>query len=102
MSRAELNTLIDSGDYAALIKITLNANAKAAEGVFCQCAEPDVVGLDLMCGECYLEVESQREGRQRALREPHAYVVGRHDDIGMCDFCTRWKDDPIHVKEATR
>ena len=94
----KVDALIDAKDWGALIAMALNANAKAAEGVFCSCDKPDVTGRDLMCVRCGLEVEAQRERRVREMREPHPYepMVG-HEDFGMCGFCSRWQDDPIHT-----
>lgn len=96
----KIDDLIDEGDWAGLIGVALNAWVRGENGEFCQCETPDVVGYDLMCAACGLEVQSQIEKRERAMSEPHPYKPMRDDRFGMCDFCSRWKDDPIH-REAS-
>ena len=86
-----------TGNWEPLIGVTMEARAEAEEGHYCECSDPQVTGLDLMCADCLLEVESQHEARQKAHDAPHAYVrMAGGRDFGMCDFCTRWEDDPIH------
>lgn len=97
MTDRKIDAMIDAEDWGGVIGLAVNAWMSAAEGVFCRCTEPDVVGRDLMCARCNLEVKSQREKRERERHEPHPYepMVGR-SDFGMCGFCSRWQDDPIH------
>ena len=93
---SKIDELIDNEDWGALIGVALNAWQKADGGVFCKCDTPDVTGYDLMCVECCLEVQSQRVKREKAMSEPHPYKPMPNADFDMCDFCSRWKDDPIH------
>jgi hypothetical protein len=98
-ARERINQAIDAKDWATVIGIAMHASASAAEGHYCECPEPDVCGFDLMCGVCGLENRVQIQKREAAYAAPHQYVAGRHDDIGMCDFCTGWRDDPRHVAD---
>lgn len=86
------------GDYKPLIAIGMRAAASGWKGERCRCAKPEVVGLDLMCRACLLESESQMERRVAALRAPHDFVPKKDQklDVGMCAFCSGWRNDPRH------
>lgn len=69
----------------------------------CECEEPILTGLDLMCGRCLRENDAQYDKRTEAINSPHAFQTRPGDEalerLGMCSFCSRWKDDPIHNPE---
>ena len=107
MSRA--SEIIATGDMKRIIGMALDARLKANADVFCLCESPDLVGEDLMCGNCLLENRGQREAKERRMREPHAFVTyfpsGKSltardrehwEGIGMCAVCSYWRDDSRH------
>lgn len=82
--------------------MALGARFAAEEGRFCQCAEPDLHGRDLMCGNCLLENEGQIKRRETAMREPHPFEPDPREgsaasQMGMCNLCAMWEDDPRHM-----
>lgn len=103
MSRA--SEIIARGNPEEILRMAMGARYAAWEGRFCECAEPSLHGLDLMCGECLLENQSQVEKRERAMREPHAFQPDPLEDtaaarLGMCRLCAGWEDDPRHTGGA--
>lgn len=97
MSR--LDKIIQSGDAVETLRVGLAARSAAERGEFCECAEPDLTGYDLMCGHCLLENEGQRQRRERAMKEPHEFVPMRglkSENYQMCQFCSGWNDDARH------
>lgn len=94
MSRDHLKEIIESGDTERLVAVGLRA---AFSDERCECAEPILTGLDLMCGHCLRENQGQIEKRTTALNSPHAFRPRERGLPEMCDFCSRWKDDPLHV-----
>lgn len=102
--------ILRRGDPAEIIRVALNARARAEEGVVCTCPEPILVGDDLMCGRCLLENDGQRLAREARMNGPHEFAThfprGRDltdkdreywEQLGMCDVCSGWRDDPRHA-----
>jgi hypothetical protein len=99
-----LRKAVEERDWGTVLGIGLRAADEADQGNFCRCAEPLVEGMDLMCGECGLEVLAQRERRERQSREPHPWKPCRRGkaarEFGMCGVCTGWRSDPRHEEPA--
>lgn len=64
MSRAD--EIIQSGDVNAILSMALGA-AFSDEG--CECDEPALTGVDLMCGNCLREHQGQRDAANARLRK---------------------------------
>lgn len=97
-----LTELIADGDSGEIIRVALAARFAAEEGRYCQCESPVLHGRDLMCGHCLLENEAQIAAREKAMREPHAFVADPNPEsaqarLGMCRLCAHWRDDPRHA-----
>jgi len=78
--------------------MALGARFKAERGEFCECEEPELVGLDLMCGKCLCENREQIAKRERAINEPHNFVPRGESGImaRFCKVCARFDDDWRH------
>ena len=87
--------IIKRGDPEEILRMAFGARMAAESGEFCECEEPSVHGLDLMCGHCLYENQGQIERRERAMREPHEFQ-GRSGEQ-LCRLCAGWEDDPRHV-----
>jgi hypothetical protein len=99
--------IIARGDPEEIVRMALGARFAAEDGRYCECEEPSLHGLDLMCGNCLLENESQIEARTKAMHEPHAFVPDPDPDsaaarTGMCRLCAGWRDDPRHAARIRR
>lgn len=106
MSKA--SEIIDQGDPHEIIRMALGAWFAAEEGRYCMCEEPELAGLNLMCGNCLLENRGQRALRTRRLREPHRHIydpnrihfpdhpVGKY---GVCELCAYFADNERHIGE---
>lgn len=94
--------IIATGDPMKILSMAMEARFAAWDGRFCKCEQPSLHGLDLMCGNCLLENQSQVEKRERAMREPHEFVPDPDEKsaaarLGMCRLCAGWLDDPRHA-----
>jgi len=94
-----IETILKRGDAMEILRTALHARTEYERGNVCQCAEPALFGGDLMCGECLLEHQGQRDKREAAIREPHPFVesdrpAGRRLD--WCGQCTMPRTDPRH------
>lgn len=97
---SRLSDIIASGNNARIIGIALHARSEADAGRYCECEQPALTGLDLMCGECLLENLSQREKKTVWIRAPHEFVPSENDSMRrmeMCGRCSGWLEDPRHV-----
>lgn len=99
---SKLDEIVARGDTREVLRAALGAWFAAHEGRYCECDEPSLRGLDLMCGECLLENRSQIEKRERAMREPHEFVSDPNPRsaaarLGMCRLCSGWRNDPRHA-----
>lgn len=86
----------DSGEYMRVIAIGLRSREWAHEGVFCECATPNLVGDDLMCGGCMRHNQDAERALLRKMASPHELVEGRHSHLGMCGLCTEFENHPVH------
>jgi hypothetical protein len=93
--------IIERGDAMEILRMAMGARFAADEGRFCECAEPSLHGRDLMCGNCLLENEGQRERLEALIRGPHEFVLDERKRgsyrLGWCGICAMPKDDPRHV-----
>jgi hypothetical protein len=93
--------IIARGDPMEIVGMAMRAREAYEDGRVCECAEPSLHGRDLMCGNCLLENQGQRDALEASMRDPHPFEESRRSDaarrLGMCDLCAGWKDDPRHV-----
>ncbi len=88
--------LVEAEDWDQLITIALNARALAGEGKFCECNDPAVTGVDLMCGDCLRENREQIKKRTQWMADPHPFESYARAPF-MCRRCSMWEDDPRHT-----
>lgn len=87
---------LDNGEGAAAIfAVALSARAAADEGRYCECAEPEVAGLDLMCAECLLNNKDQERALVRSFTHAHKFVPGKLGGA-FCKVCVQLETDPRH------
>ena len=89
---------LDNGEgAAAILAVALSARAAADEGRYCECAEPEVTGFDLMCAECLLNNRDQERARVRSFAHAHDFIPDTaHFDGAFCKVCIRIETDPRH------
>lgn len=87
---------LDNGEgAAAILAVALSARAAADEGRYCECAEPEVTGFDLLCAECLLNNKDQERARVRSFTHAHEFVPGKLGGA-FCKVCVRLETDPRH------
>lgn len=93
--------IIERGDTEEILRMALGARFAAEEGRFCECEEPSLHGRDLMCGNCLLENQGQRERLEALIRGPHPFTPDPRKRgsyrLGWCGICAMPKDDPRHA-----
>lgn len=82
-----------NGDYGPMVALSLRA---WRSGKRCECVEPELVGFDLMCRRCLLENNDQIAHLKAARATSHEYVPKANGRLGMCDFCSGWRNDKRH------
>lgn len=90
---------LKNGDAKPLVALGMKCALSGFQGLRCKCETPELYGLDIMCRECLLENEGQRQKRVEAHRSPHEFVPKENStrlDVGMCGFCSGWRNDPRH------
>ena len=86
---------LDANDMGALIGIALRARGWADDGLFCECEEPRIEGLDLMCGACLLNNKDQE--RRRIVNFVRAHAFEPDDRTGwMCKRCIQPEEHGRH------
>lgn len=100
MTHPKLTTAIEqlrSGENpGAIIGIALRARMDADEhGIYCECAQPEVEGDDLLCGECLHNNRVQELKLLYRYYGPHDFVPGK---LGghMCAVCVYPETEPRH------
>lgn len=95
----KVRPLIEAEDWGRLIAISLRSGDDE-----CRCTRPLLTGLDLMCACCLHRNRSQIARREAAMAAPHQFEVEEPGDaldrIGMCRFCSMWRDDERHQVAA--
>ena len=93
--------IVQRGDPAEILRMAMGARFAAEEGRFCECEDPSLYGRDLMCGNCLLENQGQRDSLEASMRAPHPFKENTRSEaarrLGMCGLCAGWKDDPRHA-----
>ena len=91
--------LVEAEDWGALVGISLRSREDD-----CRCTDPILKGFDLMCACCLHRNQSQVEKREAAMKAPHVFAVEEPGDaldrLGMCRFCSMWRDDPRHQESS--
>mgnify|MGYP003559454228 CR=1 FL=1 len=87
----------DNGDVKALIGIGIRS---AFSDERCGCAEPDT-SMGLMCRKCLKHNDAAERDLLARRKAPHPFEIDvishpSGERMGMCSFCTRWRDDPRH------
>lgn len=81
----------------ALIGIALSARIAAGGGRYCECMDPEVEGLDLMCRACLLNNRDQERAKVRSFAHAHAFDPDMDLLNGaFCKVCARSETDPRH------
>lgn len=86
---------LDAGHPAAIVAIGARARLAAADGRRCECAEPELVGADLLCGACLLENRDQERRGVDRLVNAHEFVPGKLSGR-MCAVCMGRVSLPRH------
>lgn len=90
-----LDRIVAADDWRELAIASLCARVAADEGRYCQCAQPSVTGLDLMCGECLLQNRDQEIKRLHSIVDAHEFIPGKLRGL-MCKICTQTVQEPRH------
>jgi hypothetical protein len=83
--------IIQRGDPAAIVGMSVRAMLAANRDEYCCCETPDVVGYDTLCGACLLENEAQIAKRLARINGPHAFEPRGESGLKarMCAICAR-------------
>lgn len=100
---------IDDGDWGTVIAATLGARFAAEDGRYCECPEPLVAegrNKSTMCSRCLLTNRARLAAVNEMIRAPHPFEpdpdpTSAAARLGMCTWCTGWRDDPRHTVSAT-
>lgn len=93
--RSKAEQIIETSDLRAIIRMAMGARIAADEGRYCECAEPSLRGMDLMCGACLLNNRGQEIRRIHRSVDAHGHVPGKLGGY-MCATCTQGPNDPRH------
>lgn len=92
---------LSDSDASTLVAIALRARAAADQGRYCECAEPELVGDDLLCGACLLNNRDQEVKAVLRLVSAHEFVPSTRFksaefNAHFCAVCTQSVDHPRH------
>lgn len=90
-----LAELLATGGIRKVLAAALKARIAADSGRYCECAEPVLCGLDLLCSQCLLQNRDQEIKRIHRIVDAHEFVPGKLRGL-MCATCTRAREEPRH------
>lgn len=80
-------------DTASLIRTAMRSITGADRGEYCECAEPESLGM--ACAKCERRIKAEEVRRVVAIVGCHDHVPGELDGH-MCRVCTMWPHTPRH------
>ncbi len=101
----EIHDAMERGDVPALVRAMIRGIRYEEEGVYCQCAVPDIErggdgrGRSIICFACGLANLARKQEVEAAMAAPHPFrPMGDRLILNtFCGFCTMTKNDPRHT-----
>lgn len=81
-------------DPAEALRVAFESRDRVERGIYCECAEPDLHGVALMCFRCECRNRGQEIRRIHLSIDAHDFEQGSIE--GWCALCVRPEDDPRH------
>lgn len=92
---SEIEDAIASEDWGTAMRLAFKCREARAEGRYCECSEPDVAGVSLMCAKCGLSNKDQERKACDVICKAHDFVPGALEGL-LCKQCTMSADAPRH------
>lgn len=81
-----------------LIRIAFESIAATNRGEYCECAEPDSLGM--ACAICHHRIKSEEFRKVVEIVGCHEFISDVKRFTPMCAVCTMWEDDGRHNGRA--
>ena len=83
-----------SPELRSLIRAAARSIAGVDRGEYCQCPEPESLGM--VCAKCERRIKSEEVRKVVEIVGCHDFVADPTSRLRMCKVCTMWADTPRH------